>query len=617
MGRQWRWLSATRMAYLIALPLSFAYVPSVLALTATINGVDGDVEDNISAYLEGIDKKQYTQTRLEGEIRSRTKVAMRVYGYYEPTVEVQIDPAVVLNIDSGPRVEIQELAINVDGDAKDDPTFKDALDSFPLKVGDPLVQPPWDQLRSQFSGLAIERGYFDWAFTKRRMEVRPYLRSARLYMDFDSGPRFRFGETNITGSHIVLDRLHNMQTYENNDPYLAESLASYTQRLVETGWFRSVSIRPRLTTAQELVVAPPEGGASPWWESATASQPKRPRISSAALASVLTINKNDDIRLPIDVNVDPANRHQFEVGIGYATDVGPRLRFSWHQPWINSLGHSLNHDLYLSAPEQRFTGVYNVPLEDPLRDSYRLQYGVRNIDNSDTRSMQGSVELARRWQFDNDWIQSVYFRTTYEDFTQGGEADKVWLFYPGIQWSRTRTRPQRFPLWGDRQQLSIEYSDTVWGSDAQFLRLTGDTEFIRTINNDNRFLARLSIGAIETDDFSKIPPSLRFFAGGDRSVRGYSYESLSPRNDEGRLQGGRQMITSTLEYQRRVRGDWWAATFVDTGDAFDNWGPHDLKTGAGVGIRWVSPVGPIRFDVAHPFDNDDAYRVHFSIGPEF
>ena len=139
MGRQWRWLSATRMACLIALPLSFAYVPSVLALTATINGVDGDVEDNISAYLEGIDKKQYTQTRLEGEIRSRTKVAMRVYGYYEPTVEIQIDPAVVLNIDSGPRVEIQELAINVDGDAKDDPTFKDALDSFPLKVGDPLV----------------------------------------------------------------------------------------------------------------------------------------------------------------------------------------------------------------------------------------------------------------------------------------------------------------------------------------------------------------------------------------------------------------------------------------------------------------------------------------------
>lgn len=98
---------------------------------------------------------------------------------------------------------------------------------------------------------------------------------------------------------------------------------------------------------------------------------------------------------------------------------------------------------------------------------------------------------------------------------------------------------------------------------------------------------------------------------------GYSYESLSPRNEEGLLRGGQQMLTSTLEYQRRVTGDWWGATFVDTGDAFDNWGPEELKTGAGVGIRWISPVGPIRLDVAHPFDDEDDWRLHFSIGPEF
>ncbi|PRY65621.1 autotransporter secretion outer membrane protein TamA [Vreelandella songnenensis] len=617
MGRQQRWRIATRVACFSALPLCAVSVAMpVWALEAAIDGVGGDVEENISAYLESIDEEQYTDVRLEGEIRSRTQEAMRVYGYYEPDIRVELEPAIRLTIDPGPRIEIEVLSINIEGDAKDDPPFKEALDNFPLREGEPLRHAPWDSLRSQFSGLAIERGYFDWGFTDRRMEVRPYLQSARLYMDFDSGPRYRFGQTYITGSHIDPERLQNMQTFETNDPYLAESLATYNQRLAETGWFRSVTVRPRLETAQELTITPPSGG-DPWWSEATASQPVRPLISSAALASVLMINKRDDTQLPIDVSVEPADRHQFEVGIGYATDVGPRLRFSWNQPWINSYGHSLNHDLYLSAPEQRFTGVYNIPLEDPLRDSYRLQYGIRNIDDSDTQSLEAGVELGRRWQFDNDWVQTIYFRTTYEDFTQGGEADQVWLFYPGIQWSRTRTRPQRFPLWGDRQQLSVEYSDRVWGSDAQFTRLTGDTEWIRTLGNDNRFLARLSMGAIETDDFSKLPPSLRFFAGGDRSVRGYSYESLSPRNAEGRLRGGQQMVTSSLEYQRRVKDNWWGATFIDTGDAFDDWAPDDLKTGAGVGVRWVSPVGPIRFDVAHPFDNDDAYRIHFSIGPEF
>ncbi|WGI27245.1 autotransporter assembly complex protein TamA [Halomonas alkaliantarctica] len=617
MGRQRRWTLATKRTFTVVLPL-LCVSPGAWALEATIEGVSNEVEGNIQAYLQNIDAAQYTEVRLEGEILRRTEEAMRVYGYYEPeiTLERATDERAWIEIEPGPQVEIEILSINVEGDASEDPPFQQAVEDFPLAEGDVLRHAPWDRLSSQFSGLAIERGYFDWGFTDRRMEVRPYLQSARLYMDFDSGPRYQFGESSITGSHIELDRLRRMQPFEQGDPYLAKTLADYNQSLAETGWFSSVSVRPRLETAQELTIAP-SGGGDPWWSEATASQPERPRITSAALVSALGLNTPSDKQLPIDVTVEPADRHQFEVGVGYATDVGPRLRFGWEQPWINRYGHSLNHDLYLSAPEQRFTGVYNVPLEDPLRDSYRLQYGIRNIDDSDTQSLEGTVELARRWEFDNDWVQTVYFRTTYEDFEQGGEADQVWLFYPGIQWSRTRTRPQRFPLWGDRQQLSLEYSDTVWGSDATFARITGDTEWIRMIGNDNRFLARISLGAIETDDFAKIPPSLRFFAGGDRSVRGYSYESLSPRNEEGRLRGGQQMLTSTLEYQRRVTGDWWGAIFIDNGDAFDNWGPNDLKTGAGAGVRWVSPVGPIRFDIAHPFDHEDDWRLHFSIGPEF
>ncbi|AVI63450.1 autotransporter assembly complex protein TamA [Halomonas sp. GFAJ-1] len=618
MGKQRRWPVAKKAACLVILPL-FTLSPTTWALNAAISGVSSPVENNIDAYLQSIDEEQYTDVRLSGEIRQRTLEAMRVFGYYEPDITVELNQTPIsVRIEPGPQVKIEVLSINVEGDAQNDPPFQAALDNFPLREGDALRHAPWDRLRNQFSGLAIERGYFDWSFADRRMEVRPYLESARLYMDFNSGPRYQFGETSIAGSHIEPERLRQMQTFETGAPYLAESLARYNQRLAETGWFSSVSVRPRLETAQELTIAPFSGGAS-WWNEATASQPQRPRLSSAALASALSLNRRDedDTRLPIDVSVEPADRHQFEVGIGFATDVGPRLRFGWQQPWINRFGHSLNHDLYISAPEQRFTGVYNIPLEDPIRDNYRLQYGVRNRDDGDTQSLEGTVEVARRWEFENRWVQTLYFRTTYEDFTQGGISDDVWLFYPGIQWSRTRTQPQRFPLWGDRQQLSIEYSDTTWGSSAHFARLTGDTEWIRTIGNDNRFSARLSIGAIETDDFDKLPPSLRFFAGGDRSVRGYSFESLSPKNEEGRLRGGQQLLTSTLEYQRRVTGEWWGATFVDSGDAFDNWGPEDLKTGAGVGVRWISPVGPIRFDVAHPFDNDDDWRVHFSIGPEF
>ena len=101
-------------------------------------------------------------------------------------------------------------------------------------------------------------------------------------------------------------------------------------------------------------------------------------------------------------------------------------------------------------------------------------------------------------------------------------------------------------------------------------------------------------------------------------MRGYSYESLAPENEDGELLGGQHLFTASLELQQRLRGKWWGAAFMDTGNAFNEWWPKDLATGAGLGVRWISPVGPIRVDIAHPFDDEeDAWRLHFAIGPEF
>ncbi|WP_404413240.1 autotransporter assembly complex family protein [Vreelandella aquamarina] len=601
---------------------------SLLAFDVQIDGVEGEVSDNISAYTRAIKASEFTEARLEGEIRRRVAEAMRPFGYYEPDIDLTLESGndgVSISVDPGQPVTIDVLSLQLDGDASEDSPFISAVDNFPLEQGDVLRHSPWDSLVSRLSTLALERGYFNWRFADRRMEVRPYLNSARLYMHFDSGQRYRFGDIHIKGSHIEPERLENMRPFELDAPYLAESIAEYNQRLSETGWFNAVSVRPRLTDPAELMaMTPDEHSASLWWQEATGRQMPdtdsttiNANISVDAVRSALRLSPSDRVSMPIDISVQPADRHNFEIGVGFASDVGPRMSFSWQQPWVNRFGHGLDNDLYVSAPEQRLSGEYTIPLDDPLKDSYELQYGIKHEDDNDTRSLEGSLQIARRWKFDNDWEQTIYLRTTYEDFTQGGESDKVWLLYPGVQWTRTRTREQRFPVWGDRQRLSIDYSDTFYGSDARFLRVDGETQWIRMIGNDNRFIGGVGLGAIETDDFDRIPPSLRFFAGGDRSVRGYSYESLSPLNEEGRLRGGQQRLTASLEYQRRVKNSWWSAAFVDTGDAFDDWGPDNLKTGAGLGVRWISPVGPIRLDVAHPFDHEDDWRLHFSIGPEF
>ncbi len=616
-----------------ALCLGMAH--AALALEARIDGLEGDVADNVRFYLASLDAEQYDRRRLEGVVARRTREAMRVYGYYEPRLAIALDETeppkhVALTIDPGPRVRIQVLDVNLEGEAASDSPFRDTVDALPLAVGDPLLHAPWDRMRNRLANLSLERGYFDWRFTDRRMEVRPFDESARLYLTLDSGQRYDFGQVSIRGSHIVEERLRSMAPFTPGEPYLAGDVALYAQRLGQSRWFSSVSVRPRLDARRELAFPPPTLG---WWNEVTTegeallprgptrlrmARPPGPQLSAQALAAVSQLHAPERPNMPIDIEVAPADRHHFEVGVGFATDVGPRLSFSWDQPWINRYGHSLDHDLFVSQPEQRLTGTYLLPLDDPLRDQYRFQYGFRHRDMDDTRTNELSLEAARRWEFDNRWVQTVYVRATYEDFTQGGEAESVFIYYPGVSWSRTRTRDPRFPTWGDRQRIAFEYSDSAWGSDADFLRMTGDTEWIRMLGERLRFVTRLSVGAIETDDFSQIPPSLRFFTGGDRSVRGYAFESLAPRNEEGRLIGGQQLLVGSAELQRHVTGDWWGALFLDSGDAFTDWWPEQLNTGVGLGVRWISPVGPVRFDVAHPFDDEEnAWRIHFTIGPEF
>ncbi|QEM81850.1 autotransporter assembly complex protein TamA [Halomonas binhaiensis] len=596
----------------------------VWALDATIEGVNDKMADNVKIYLDSLDGSQYNINRLRAEVARLTQEAIRVYGYYEPQIDIRFDneekpEEVFLTIDKGEPVKLEVIDFTLQGDAAEDKPFKQAIADYPQKKGDVLRHQPYDSLKGKLQGLTIERGYFDWHFTDQRMEVRPWAHSARLYLGIDSGPRYRFGDVTISGNHIVEDRLRNLIPFETGDPYLSSQVAEFTNQLGQTEWFGSISVRPRLDIQKGVLALPEQKG---WYyavdDDGIPTPVRGPRISSDALISAAALYPPKNPSMPIDVSLTPADRHQFETGIGFATDVGPRLQFSWDQPWVNRYGHSWDNKLYLSGPDQQFSGNYNIPLDDPLRDSYRLQYGLRNQDIEDTQSFESTVDFGRRWVFDNGWEQTIYLRATYEDFTQGNESNEVLLLYPGVNWTRTRTRNPQFPSWGDRQNLTLQYSSESWGSDAEFFRATGDTAWIRSLGDNYRFIGRLGAGTIETDDFAQIPPSLRFFTGGDTTVRGYSYESLSPEDSDGKLTGGQQLFTASIEAQRRITGKWWGAAFYDAGDAFNDWWPDELKKAAGLGVRWISPVGPIRLDVAHPFDDpDDSFRIHFAIGPEF
>jgi translocation and assembly module TamA len=118
------------------------------------------------------------------------------------------------------------------------------------------------------------------------------------------------------------------------------------------------------------------------------------------------------------------------------------------------------------------------------------------------------------------------------------------------------------------------------------------------------------------DELEALPATVRFFTGGDTSVRGYGFETIGPLDDEGEVTGGSNLAVFSVEFDRQVAGNWAVAGFVDTGSAF-NGKDAEFKTGIGIGIRWYSPLGPIRIDVAHPLDDPDRdLRLHITLGTD-
>src|SRR5690606_36790569 len=153
-------------------------------------------------------------------------------------------------------------------------------------------------------------------------------------------------------------------------------------------------------------------------------------------------------------------------------------------------------------------------------------------------------------------------------------------------------------------------------SDADLIHANAMLKGLTTLFDRHRFLGRVQLGGNWTNEYTNVPPSLRYFAGGDQSVRGYDYQSMSPTNSDGDRIGGRYQFAVSAEYQYSLTEKWRVAPFMDQGNAFNSADYLSLKSCVGMGVRWVSAVGTIRLDLAHPLDDDGGVRLHFSMGHE-
>ncbi|ENM5826826.1 outer membrane protein assembly factor [Vibrio metoecus] len=544
-----------------------------------ITGLSGAEKDNVDAYLSSIAPQDYsTSLRFQSQLEKSITEALNALGYYHASLHFTVsedNQRLSVAVTLGEVTRFSEVDIVISGEAENDRDFQRLIRRSGLKVGQSLNHSLYDNLKSGIRNLALQKGYFNGDFQDSRLEVIPELNQARVKLHFDSGIRYQFGATTVEGSQIDENRVMSLRPFKQGDPYLVSQVGEFNQNLSNTDWFSSVFVEPDLSQLDQ------------------------------------------GRELPMKVSLAPQARNQLETGLGYSTDVGVRGSLKWKKPWVNSLGHSFDSSFSLSAPEQTITAGYKIPLDDVLHEYYRIQYGMKHVDKRDTESLESNLALERHWQLDGGWHRTIFIRYLLENYEQGLQDDNSQFLLPGVTYTRTRTRSSGSLLtWGDKQTITLEYGDPKLISATRVARVQAGSSWLRTYARNHRGLIRVDGGANLADQFAQLSPSLRFFAGGDNNLRGYGYESISPKDASGALTGAKYIATSSIEYQYRLTGNWWAAMFMDVGDAFND--NPDWKKGAGVGVRWVSPVGPIRLDFAWGLDANpgEAFKIHFTLGPE-
>jgi translocation and assembly module TamA len=505
--------------------------------------------------------------------------AMQALGYYEPSISKTLswdDDCwhASFDIQAGPPVLVQVSNIQVLGPGATDPDLLPKITQRRPLVGEVLDHGVYDNYKTALLQKAVNAGYFDAEYERSRVTVDRSLRTANIDLQLQSGSKYAFGTVSFTEGIIRRKLLQGYSGIRPGDPYAPRAIGELYEALNGSGYFASVS------------------------------------ISTEPLDT-------DAKTVPVNVQLTPAKRRLYSVGGGFTTDTGLHGRLGYTDRRINDDGHQLESRLFLSPVQSQLNGTYRWPKSDPRHEWFSIVAGAQHENTETSTSDTLKLGILRSRNRGKSWLETRYLNFEYDNYEVADQKTTSQLIIFGSNWEKDNGRTLSRALNGYRLNIDVRGANDALGSDTSFLQLQLKARWIRALGDKSRILTRTTVASTVKDKLTELPPSVRYFAGGDRSIRGYDYESLGPVDSDGEVIGGSNLVEASLEFDRLFRDKWAIATFVDTGSAF-NGTDLEFSTGVGVGLRWYSPVGPIRVDFAHPLDDPDSnFRLHISLGPDF
>lgn len=561
--------------------IAFVAWASGAAADVRISGIEGTLLENVEEFVDAepdCDAAPAAVRRYASELPQRIAPGLEAFGHYaaaiEPTVTASADGCwqITLAIDSGPRVVVREADVVLTGDARDDAVMTAFRRTFPLEPGSPLHHGDYASFRSNLETLARQRGYIEGAIVRERIDVYVDEGAADILLEFDSGPRYAFGEVTFGTDALDDGVLRSFLDFMPGEPYDAAKIADLQRELIASEYFQDAYVAPQTDAAANN-------------------------------------------RIPIRVDLTAAQPTSYSVGAGFSTDDGPRFRFEYDNVLRNRAGHQWNTEVLLAQVRQNAQFDYRIPAGNPQRDWLSIRAGLEREDIDAGIGSTGRLGV-HRVHVEDALTVTRFVDVLIERDDLDGEDLRTALLMPGMSWARSYRDDFIRPRAGHR----LAYGVTLGIGSVRLVQGDFRGKWITATRWDARIILRGRAGVTyDNDRFSEVPLSLRYFAGGDNSVRGFDYESLGARDADGALIGGNRIFEASVEYEHPLLDDWGIAVFADAGNAFLS-NDFDLRSSAGIGARWFSPIGPVRIDVAVPLDampgERRSPRLHISLGPD-
>jgi len=496
--------------------------------------------------------------------------AIEPFGYFKPNIKTQFfyqgdHWQAVYQIEPGPQLHITKVDASIIGEGANNPKLQKLLMDLPIKEGQPFSSTAYEQTKQRLFNGASELGYLDSQLIKHTIAVDRKHYTVVITLQLDTGPRYYFGPVTFQQKKFSEKFLRRYMKFSTGQPYSTAQLLKLQDALNTSGYFQQVWVN--------------------------ASSPL-----------------DESHQLPVNVKLVPRPAQQYTVGLGYGTDTGLRGLLGWEWRYINQWGHKLSAVVQLSQIQNGMQVVYSIPGERPQTDQYNITVAALKNNfpqvSSFTNLLGVSAINNRKY-----WQRTIFLNYQLEFFNYNGQPTQTThLLTPGITWSHTRYDNVTFAHNGYRVSFRLQGAAQYILSDNTFIQGEAQGKYIHGVGEDGRIILRGDFGYTALSNGSKFAPSLLFYAGGTQSVRGYNYQSMGP---------GKNLIVASAEYQHRIVGNFYGAAFFDTGNAF-NGTPISLQQGAGLGIVWVSPVGPMELTFARALSaSKPTYQLQFTMGPDF